>query len=197
MEFLEVIKSRRSIRSFKPDPIEEEKLHEILEAGRSAPSAQNKQCWRFIVINDKELIKKVAFHSIIGSVNFFLKDAPLIIIACADPKRSVNLNKQEYYLVDTAIAFHQMMLTAWSYGIGSCWLAAFDEKSIRKLLEIPEDIRIVGISPFGYPAEKANLYSKAVSAFSSSKKRLAFNQLVYYNIWNRNVNYYQTEEEGV
>ena len=122
---LETILSRHSVRSFAPDPVPDDILQKILEAGRAAPSAQNRQCWRFIVVRDKETIRKLALKSgFIGTINFFLKDVPLIIVACADPKQSVHLNGQDYYLVDTSIAFQQMMLAALDFGIGSCWLAA-------------------------------------------------------------------------
>ena len=154
MDCLEVIRTRKSVRSFSSETINQEILDQILEAGRLAPSAQNKQCWRFLVVSNPELIKKIAFHSVIGSVNFFLKEAPLIIIACADPAKSLTLNKQDYYLVDTAIAFQQMILAAWNLGIGSCWIGAFDESNLKKLFSIPEHIRIVALSPFGFPAKK-------------------------------------------
>jgi len=173
MEFENVINTRKSVRSFSNQEISEKILSKILLAGRSAPSCQNKQCWRFIVVKTEELKKKLSLHSgIIGTVNFFIKDAPLIIVACADPKRSCKLNDQNYYLVDTAISFQQMMLTAWNLGIGSCWLAAFNEKKVKSILSIPPGIRVVAISPFGYPREKEKLYAKVVSKFAGSKNRL-------------------------
>lgn len=183
MDGLELIKMRHSVRSFKSDPISQDIINEITEAGRLAPSAQNKQCWRFLVLTDKELIKKVAYHSVIGTVNYFIKDAPLLIIACADPSQSVVLNQQNYYLVDTAIAFQQMMLAAWNFGIGSCWLAALNEKSLKKLFNIPEPIRIVGMSPFGYPKDNPGLYEKMVKSFAGSKKRLSSDKIIYNNKW--------------
>ncbi len=184
MEFNDVIKTRRSVRSYLPDPIPEDVLHEILEAGRNAPSFQNKQCWRFIVINNRDLIKQFSANTgLIGKVNFFIKDAPLIIVACADASKSGTVNKQDYYLVDTTIAFQQMMLTAWNYGIGSCWLAAFDEEKVKAFLSIPKGIRVVAISPFGFPKEKESLYGKAIKFFASSKSRLDLEKIVCYNKW--------------
>ena len=119
MEFEDVILSRRSVRSFNDKKIPSDILGKILNAGRLAPSSQNKQCWRFIVVFDEEIKKKLALKSgFISKVNFFIKNAPVIIVTCADSSRSVYLNNQNYYLVDTAIAFQQMMLTAWNYGIG-------------------------------------------------------------------------------
>ncbi|MCK4311718.1 MAG: nitroreductase family protein [Candidatus Cloacimonetes bacterium] len=176
--------SRRSIRSFTEKEISSDILEKILEAGRVAPSSQNKQCWRFIVVQNEEIRKKLALKSgFIGKVNFFIKNAPVIIVACAEPSRSVHLNEQDYYLVDTAIAFQQMMLTAWNYGIGSCWLAAFNEKNVKEILGIPVKIRVVAMSPFGYPKAKGSLYDKALKTLAGSKKRLYLEKIVCYNKW--------------
>ncbi len=184
MEVLEYITSRSSIRSFKKDPISEEILNTILEAGRLAPSAQNSQCWQYIVISDQEMIKLIAFHSFIGSVNFFIKDAPLLIVACADPSKSITINNQPLYMIDVTLSFQQMMMAAWNYGIGSCWLGAFNEILLREILDIPENIRIIGLSPFGYPREKRKFYDRAVSFFASSKKRIPKEKFIHYNTWN-------------
>ncbi len=184
MEFHEIILSRHSVRDFADEPIEVEKLEIILEAGRLAPSAQNKQCWRYVVLQDKENIKRFARHiGLLGTVNFFIAQAPVVIVACADPRRSAKINGQDYYLVDTAISFQQMMLAAWSLGIGSCWLAAFNEGSVRKYLEIPDKIRVVGISPFGYPKEKKSLYGAAVKSFAGSSRRLDKSQIITNEKW--------------
>ena len=179
MEFSEVIKLRHSCRNYSDKEIQLEVLEDILNAGKYAPSAQNRQPWRYIIIRDKELIKKIAFHSIVGSMNFFIKDAPVIIVACGDTDASLRFNGQEYYLVDVAISFQQMMLAAWNHGVGSCWLAAFDEEQLRKLLDLPKKYRIVGFSPFGYPKDKS-IYSKIVSFFASSDKRKDDNDIFIY-----------------
>ncbi len=183
MEFIEVIKSRQSIRNFLDKPIPENILGEIFEAGRLAPSAQNRQCWQYIAVNDKQIIKALALKSgMIGKVNFFIKDAPLILIATANPKDSIVMNNQHYYLVDVAISFQQMMLTAWNYGIGSCWLAAFNESKVREILNIPKDIKIIALSPFGYPKKK-NIYTSAVSLFAKSSKRKTLEKIIHWNQW--------------
>ncbi|MDD3050654.1 MAG: nitroreductase family protein [Candidatus Cloacimonetes bacterium] len=184
MDFFDIVSSRKSIRSFSDKSIPPEILEKILEAGRLAPSCQNRQCWRFIVVDDKEKIKSLTFNSgLIGTVNFFLKEAPLAIVACADIKANCRLNEQNYYLVDTAISFQQMMLTAWSFGIGSCWLAAFNENKVKSNLKIPDRFRVVALSPFGYPKEKEGLYSKAVSTFAGSKNRKRKEDIIHFNEW--------------
>ncbi|MDP8202557.1 MAG: nitroreductase family protein [Candidatus Tenebribacter burtonii] len=184
MEFDEVIISRKSVRSFLDREIPEEILNEMMEAVRLSPSFQNKQCWRFIVVKDKKIIKDLALRSgMISKVNFFIKDAPIVIVACADPAKSGMMNNQNYYLVDTAIAFQQMMLTAWNSGIGSCWLAAFNEQKVREILDIPNNIRVVAFSPFGYPKKKKTLYEKAVKTIAQSKKRKDIKKIVCFDKW--------------
>lgn len=186
MEFDEVIISRKSVRSFQEKEISEEILNNMMEAARLSPSFQNRQCWRFIVVRDKKIIKDLALRSgMISKVNFFIKDAPVVIVACADPAKSGTMNNQNYYLVDTAIAFQQMMLTAWNHGVGSCWLAAFNERYVREILEIPPNIRVVALSPFGYPKEKKSLYEKAVKTFAGSKKRNELNKIISYEKWRK------------
>ena len=184
MEYMDVITGRKSVRSYLSDPINDEHLNLILESGRNAPSYQNRQCWRFLVINDTQIIKSIASNSgLVGKINFFIKDAPILIVACADPAKSGGINKQAYYLVDTAIAFQQMMLTAWNFGIGTCWMAALDENKVKKLLSIPDNIRIVGMSPFGYPKEKESLYGKMVKVFAGSKNRKKKEEIICFNKW--------------
>lgn len=185
MEFDKVIISRKSVRSFRDKEIPEEILNNMMEAARLSPSFQNRQCWRFVVVRDKNIIKDLALKSgMISKVNFFIKDAPVVIVACADPAKSGTMNNQNYYLVDAAISFQQMMLTAWNYGIGSCWLAAFNENKICEILGIPNNIRVVALSPFGYPKEKKSLYEKAVKTFAGSKKRNELKNIISYDKWN-------------
>ncbi len=181
MDAKELIFGRHSVRNFLPDPIPQEVLNDILEAGRLAPSAQNRQPWRYIVFTESEKIQKLALNcGLIGLSNFFIRKAPCLIIACADTKANLKLNGQDYYLVDTAISFHQMMLMARSYGIESCWLAAFSEKKLRSYLDIPASWRIVALSPFGYPAGKKSTYTKLVSSFAGSTERKPLTDIVQF-----------------
>ncbi|HEX37713.1 MAG TPA: nitroreductase [Candidatus Cloacimonetes bacterium] len=184
MNVFEAIETRKSIRSYATKELDEEKLLRILEAGRLAPSWQNKQCWQFVVVKEKETIHKLALKSgMLSKSNFFIKDAPVVIVACANPSNSGHLNGQYYYLVDVAIAFQQMMLAAWEMGIGSCWLGAFNEKRVKEILEIPKKIKVVALSPFGYPKEKDTLYAKALKTFAGSKKRKELEKIVHWEQW--------------
>ena len=181
MDAKELIFERHSVRSFSPEPLPKEALADILEAGRLAPSAQNKQPWRYLVFTESDKIQKLALNcGLIGLSNFFIRKAPCLIIACADTKANLKLNGQDYYLVDTAISFHQMMLMARGYGIESCWLAAFSEKKLRGYLEIPPSWRIVALAPFGYPADKKSTYSKMVSSFAGSDSRKPLSDIVQF-----------------
>ena len=181
MDTKELIFGRHSVRNFLPNPIPQEVLSDILEAGRLAPSAQNRQPWRYIVFTENDKIQKLALNcGLIGLSNFFIRKAPCMIIACAETKANLRLNGQDYYLVDTAISFHQMMLMARSYGIESCWLAAFSEKKLSSYLDIPASWRIVALSPFGYPAEKKSTYSKLISSFAGSTERKPLAEIVQF-----------------
>ena len=179
MDAKELILERHSVRDFLPEPIPEDILKDILKAGLLAPSTQNRQPWRYLVFNENAKIQKLVLNcGLIGLSNFFIRKAPCLIIACADLKDNIKINGKDYYLVDTAISFHQMLLYARSYGIESCWLAAFSEKKLKAYLKIPEKWKIVAMAPLGYPKDKKALYSKAVSSFAKSNDRKPLEDIV-------------------
>jgi len=151
MVLLEVFKKRRSIRKYKSLPVEKEKLINVLEAARLAPSAANRQPWYFIVV-DNENIKKKLFNAYPS--DWFIK-APVIIVACADPNLAwKRKDGEEYWKVDIAIAVEHLVLQAYNEGLGTCWIAAFNEDEVKKALNIPEHIRVVALIPLGYPDEE-------------------------------------------
>jgi nitroreductase len=181
MDFMELVSSRHSVRDFLPDPIPEDVMDDILEAGRLAPSAQNRQPWRYLVITNNADIRKLALRcGLIGLSNIFIRNAPCLVVACADHSKNLRVNHQDYYLVDTAISLQQMVLAAWSHGVGSCWLAAYSERVLKKYLKLPKSWRIVALVPFGYPAEKKTLYTKALSTIPGSQDRLPLDKIVTY-----------------
>ena len=150
MEFYDVIRTRRSIRAYKPDPIEPDKLDRILEAGRLSPSACNLQPWAFIVISDANMRKD--FIKVYKQT--WLCQAPIILVVCADINKAWKRGDgQQYYQADCAIAMQNMVSAATAEGLGICWIAAFDEKACAKLLHLPDHIRPVAITPLGYPAQ--------------------------------------------
>ncbi len=180
MEFNEVIKERRSIRSFKPISVENRLIIEILESARLAPSWMNKQCWHFIVVSEKEYIWEIAKTSII---NWWLIQAPCIIIACADPHISGENNKIPYFAIDTAIAMEHLILSATNCGLGTCWIGSFNEKKIKELLEIPPRIRIIALTPLGYPKEKIGIFEKCEKIFLRSAQRKSLKEIVHWEKW--------------
>jgi len=150
MEFQELVRRRRSIRAYRPDPVEEEKLRRVLEAGRLAPSAANRQPWHFIVVRDPE--KRGMLRRAYNREWFV--SAPVIIVACADPTRAWRRGDgEEYWKVDVAIAMEHIVLAAANEGLGTCWIGAFDERAVKEALGIPDHIRVVAMTPLGYPAE--------------------------------------------
>ncbi|MCX7916973.1 MAG: nitroreductase family protein [bacterium] len=149
MEFENVIRTRRSIRSYEKKDIPDDILKKILEGARVAPSGNNRQPWYFIVVKDEEKKRKIAEYSYNQS---FIAEAPVVIVCCGE--RYANRYepfKDECYLVDVIIAIDHLILTARNYGIGSCWIGAFYPNPIKKLLDIPENIDVIMIVPLGYP----------------------------------------------
>lgn len=145
MEVLEAIGTRRSIRRYKPDPVPEEALEKILEAGRWAPSASNAQPWKFIVISDPEARRMVGTLFLFG---WFLAEAPVGIAIVVDPRGS------SCPVQDGTLATYAMMMAAHSLGLGTCWInPSANEDRVKELLGIPQDKRIICVISLGYPAE--------------------------------------------
>jgi len=146
MSSLDRIMSRRSIRKYKAEKVPQETLERILEAGRHAPSATNEQPWHFIVVTDPKLKEKLST----GRWNGFVKDSAFAVVGCAYEGTA---HSRKWSAVDTAIALQNMVIAAWSLGIGSCWVGDFQELVVKELLKVPKDWRIVSLISFGYPDE--------------------------------------------
>lgn len=152
MDLLEAMRTRRSIRKYRSDPISEEQLKEILSAARMAPSAENAQPWKFIVVTDEELKRRLV-SACAGQK--FIAEAPIVIVGCGFPDEAYAtaggyLNS---YVLDVTIAMDHLILAATAQGIGSCWIAAFREEKVKEILNLPQDVRIVALTPLGYPDE--------------------------------------------
>lgn len=155
MDIFQVIRERRSIRKYKDTPVEQEKIEQILDAARLAPSWKNTQCWRFLVIRDQA--KKTAVLDAIPDDNPGKKaiaTAPVVILVCADPTESGVRNGIAYFIADTAIAFEHLCLAAHALGLGTCWMGLYDEPKIKQHFDMPEQIKIIGITPLGYPDQE-------------------------------------------
>jgi len=151
MELWEAIRRRRSIRKYRKQPVEEEKLGRVLEAGRLAPSAGNRQEWRYVVVRDEATRRKLA-----GAANDqqFVGEAPVVIACCGVGGEHVMSCGQPCYPIDVAISVDHMTLAAVEEGLGTCWIGAFKEPEVKALLGIPEEVRVVELLVLGYPEEE-------------------------------------------
>ena len=149
MDFLELANSRFSLRKYKDTPIEKEKLLKILEAGRIAPSAVNFQPWHFIVIDDKKALE--ALYPVYQRE--WIKEAPVIIIACSDHSQSWKRRSdgKDSADIDISIAVDHMTLQATELGLGTCWVCNFDVQKCSDILKLSRQIEPVVLLPVGYP----------------------------------------------
>jgi nitroreductase len=150
MSVQSAISERRSIRAYQDRPVENEKLELVLEAARLSPSARNRQEWKFVVIKDRETRDKLAATA---NIKPFVSGAPVIIAACATEAEYVMSCGQLAGTVDTSIAFSYLILQAHALGLGTCWLGSYDEGAVKEILGIPPHVRVVAVTPLGYPAE--------------------------------------------
>jgi nitroreductase len=148
MNVSEAIAKRRSVRSYRDQPVESEKIDLILQAARLSPSARNQQIWKFVVIRNKDT-KENLVHAC--DEQAYLAEADTVICCCA-LKTDVRLaNGEPTHTMDLAVATSFMMLQATELGIGSCWVGTFNEDKVKKLLRIPENAKVVNLMALGYP----------------------------------------------
>lgn len=147
MNVHQAIKNRYSVRSYKSKEIPEEKLEKVLEAARLAPSGHNAQPWKFIVIDDEEVKKKVAS----AANQPFIAGAPVIIAAVALDPSDVFSSGVQGAEVNLAIAVDHMTLAATEEGLGTCWIGAFSQEEVKKILNVPENYKIIALLPIGFP----------------------------------------------
>ncbi len=169
MELLKLMQSRQSVRAYKPDPVEEEKLQQILEAARLAPTAANRQPFRLIVVHTaghEAELRRIYPRE-------WLTKAPLVLCACAvGPEGWSRMDGKPYVDVDVTIALDHLILAATELGLGTCWIAAFDPAAARDVLGLPEGVDLIAMTPLGYPADTPR-----------AKKRKPLAELVYYEKW--------------
>ncbi len=169
MEYFDLISARYSVRAYKPDPVEDEKLHQVLNAARLAPTADNRQPFKIIVIHTQG--KEAELRKIYNREWF--TQAPLILCACGVPRLSwVRRDQRRYLDVDVAIVMDHLILAATDLGLGTCWIAAFNAAAARQVLGLPEEIEPLIFTPLGYPAD-----------LPRPKERKALEELVKYEVW--------------
>lgn len=175
MEILDVIRRRYSVREYQDKPIPEEKLLRILEAARLAPSARNIQEWRFVVVKEPSLRKEL---SIASNNQAFVAGAPVILVCCAVVSDYVMRCGLSAYPVDLSIAVDHISLQAVAEGLGSCWIGSFYPEQVKKILFIPEKVKIVALLTLGYPTQKMVI----------DKNRLPLYKIYSENKWEEGLN---------
>ena len=160
MDVFEAVQERKSIRAYQEKAVPREKLERILEAGRLAPSAINREPWHFIAVTNSE--KRKALSK--GPFAKFIAQAPLIIVVCGDKKAS-----PDWYAVDASLAVENMVLTAVGEGLGTCIVGSFNEADVKALLKVPVNFEVIVMIAVGYPKEKLDLSSKLLHLVRNGK----------------------------
>lgn len=153
MKAMDCINGRASVRSFRPDPLPDQALNDILRAATRAPSAGNVQDWEFVVVKKQDVKDRLA-RAAFGQA--FVAQAPVVVVVCSNLRSISNAygerGKNTYSVQNAAAATQNMLLAAWEKGIGSCWVGAFNEEQARETLVLPSYVRPLAIVPLGYPA---------------------------------------------
>jgi len=170
LDVYEAIRKRKSVRRYKDKDVEQEKLMKILEAARLAPSAANKQEWRFVVVRDKEKRQKL---SEAARGQKFVAEAPVVIACCAETDNHEMTCGQLCYPIDVSIAIDHMTLIAVEEELGTCWIGAFYEDKVKNILNIPANIRVVELLTLGYP----------IDGSIKEKSRLSLEKIVKWDSW--------------
>lgn len=169
MDFAELIKARYSVRAYRPDPVEEEKLRQVLEAARLAPTAANRQPFRLIVVHTAG--REDELRRIYNSKWF--TQAPLVLAVCGLPRQAwTRRDGKNYCDVDAAIVMDHITLAAADLGLGTCWIGAFDPAAAREVLGLPDEAEPIVLTPLGYPADEPR-----------PKQRKTLAELVRYEHW--------------
>jgi nitroreductase len=170
MEFSELIRKRYSVRAYKPDPVEDDKLEQVLEAARLAPTAANRQPFQIIVI------RTAGREAELGRIyrRGWFTQAPLVICVCGIPDQGWvrGYDGKNYTDVDMAIVMDHLVLAATNLGLGTCWIAAFDPAAAREVLGLPDGVEPIVFTPLGYPADQPR-----------PKERKSLSNLVRYERW--------------
>ena len=149
MEVYEAIRSRVAVREFRPDPVPDASIKKVLLAARWAPSQRNRQPWRFVVVRERDTLRRIGE---LASSGAFIADAPLAI--------AVAMEGAKLPQFDAARAIENMILTAWSLGVGTVYVQGIDRDAVKQLLAIPEGLDLITVMPFGYPTDEAKSVGK-------------------------------------
>ncbi|MBF0104462.1 MAG: nitroreductase family protein [Deltaproteobacteria bacterium] len=196
---MKIIRDRVSIRRYNPDQkVSRDLIYEVIEAARLAPSSQNSQTWRFVVIDEPALLKNFIAAIFKGAAksNNWIKTAPAIILACSDKRlfadqKGFLLRKWigklapedlKYFELDVAIALEHAVLRATELGLGTCWVGWFDKKAAAKALQLPGGIKPIILTPIGYPAGTGpDTVEKIIHAFAKPRIRKKIEEILFFN----------------
>jgi len=162
---IDKILGRRSVRRYKKEPVPQVIKEKILEAGRQAPSAANRQPWHFIICEDKASKDKLSKGKWCG----FIKDSSFTVIGVSLPFDDTS---RRWGVVDTTIALQNMVIAAEVQGVGSCWIGDFEENEVKEGFGIPQEATVVAVIPFGLPDEKPGPHAKK-----------PLNEIIHVNRW--------------
>jgi nitroreductase len=174
MDVFEAIKNRRSIRQYKPDPVDDETVKKVLEAAHWAPSWGNQQCWRFVVVRDPKIKSQIAdtLNKIIidteqveNAAASSIRQAPVLIVICAEKSQAglsadgkpQNDKGEFWYMFDIALAVQNLTLAAHASGLGTVIVGGFDIKKVENILGVPAGCTVVTMTPLGIPAQKGQV----------------------------------------
>ena len=179
MKFDQILRRRRSTRSFDSRPVKAEDVISIVEAARLAPSACNSQTWRFVTVTRPESIRRICHEAMRPVIpNRWLEQAPLVFVGCSQLDVIANrigsgVTGIEYYQIDLGIAMEHMVLKATELGLGTCWIGWFDESTLKKILTIPKKIKVSALLAVGYPKDES----------SRKRKRKSLEKIVFSEKW--------------
>jgi len=190
MDVPEAIKNRRSIRRYRADPVDSDTVNMVLEAAHWAPSWGNTQCWRFIVVRDPQVKSQIA--SCLNKIKFdnelvenaatgAIRQAPVLIVLCAEmgkagysPDGMLVTDKGDWFMFDIALAMENLLISAYSLGLGTVIVGGFDAARVARILDVPDDLSVVTMTPLGFPDHKGQI---------SPRKQLS--DSVYYEKYGR------------
>ena len=165
MEIFEAVRTMLAVREYEDKPVPQDLVRRIVEAGRLSGSSMNEQPWHFVVVEDRETLRQLGALARTGP---YSADAALAIVVAID--------KTRFAVSDASRAIQSMMLTAWSEGVGSNWVGFVSMDELKPLLEIPEDLDVLAVVPFGYPTKAIGKGKKRRKALSEVAHRERFGQ---------------------
>ena len=181
METSEALRKRCSLKAhLSGREVEAEKINKVLSAGCLAPSARNMQPWRFIVVQGEKAVDSLVKAAFIEQ-NMVVKQAPVIIVVCARPGDDIIRDGKEYYLFDVGLAVENILISATDLGLATHLMTGINETEIKRILNIPGDVRVVAVTPLAYPLEAS--YDEAAKDKLNERTRKDLKEVAYIGKW--------------